>query len=521
MSNDIFLKGSRPYLWIIGIGFLLYAQTLLFGFTNFDDDALIQNNYSTLHSFSKITQVFREDVFHNDPDSPHYYYRPMLILSFMLDAQLGGISPFRFHLTNILLHLLAACLLFVFLKKLKYKRALSLFLSLIFTVHPALTQAVAWVPGRNDSLLAVFALLAFISFLDFKETKKWSACLLHFLFFVLALFTKETAMMLPLLCLAYIYLIMKGKLFSANNLGLISGWLVVFAFWFSLRLAAVKTAIPLADVVRSSYLSLPAVLPYLGKIFFPFNLSAIPLLRDMTFDCGIAAFLFILNALIFTKERRNNFVAFGILWFLLFLLPSFICKGPSGEIIILIEHRIYLSLIGLCIVLLETDLLKRLDLTNMRSFLAGLQFILFFSLIAFNHSVIFKNGTGFWENVVRNSPHMTIAHWKLANHYARAGLADKAEIEYKRAIELNYWLRLAHNNLGCIYKEQNRLKEAKAEFEIEIKINPASNFAYINLGNIYYDRKNYKQAIYYYDEAIKRGGQVSPKILSAVQPYRK
>ncbi|UCD55136.1 MAG: hypothetical protein JSV93_06410, partial [Candidatus Omnitrophota bacterium] len=165
-----------PILLIACLGFLVYSQTLFFDFTYLDDNVLILGNRKFLSKLSNIPQAFRQDVFFSYEDA---YYRPLLTISFILDAQLPFAlypspkpSPqrgegrvrgrgeqgkgFSYHLTNIVIHLLAACLLFLLLIKLKYREGLAIFFSLIFTVHPVLTQAVAWLPGRNDSLLAVF-----------------------------------------------------------------------------------------------------------------------------------------------------------------------------------------------------------------------------------------------------------------------------------------------------------------------------------------------------------------------------
>src|SRR5437879_296672 len=75
--------------------------------------------------------------------------------------------------------------------------------ALIFVVHPVLTQAVVWIPGRNDSLLAVFGLLSILCFIKYAEEGKLSQLLLHFLFLIISLLTKETAISIPLICIAY------------------------------------------------------------------------------------------------------------------------------------------------------------------------------------------------------------------------------------------------------------------------------------------------------------------------------
>ena len=160
---------------------------------------------------------------------------PLLTLSLMIDAQFGVTSLFTFHLTNIILHILSSCLVFSLLLKLKYKKETALFFSVIFLVHPALTQAATWIPGRNDSQLCVFILLAFISFLNFLETRKWKYYIGHLFFFMLALFTKETALGLGLICLYYLIFVVKENLPSFNKKIFAASWLAVGMFWFFLQ----------------------------------------------------------------------------------------------------------------------------------------------------------------------------------------------------------------------------------------------------------------------------------------------
>ena len=166
-----FLKRC-PYAWIASLGFILYCQTLFFNFTYLNNNVLILDHYHFLRNLTNLFRSFTQDVF-QITHSADAYYRPMLTISFILDAQLGKTYPSMYHLTNLALHLMTSCLVFIFLKKLKYKPVLTGLFALIFTIHPVLTQAVVWIPGRNDSLLTIFILINFIFWLKFLETKKW------------------------------------------------------------------------------------------------------------------------------------------------------------------------------------------------------------------------------------------------------------------------------------------------------------------------------------------------------------
>ena len=168
MIKNIFVYGA-----LISVGFVLYFPSLFYDLTFLDDNVWLLDLHWYFKDFSHSLDLFRR------PDLvSNIFYRPMIGLSFMLNAYLCGQNPFAYHWTNILIHLLNGCLVFCLLKKLGYVLELAFSFALIFTVHPALTQAVVWIPGRTDSLLAVFSLLSFIFLLDYLHQKKLKYCFL-------------------------------------------------------------------------------------------------------------------------------------------------------------------------------------------------------------------------------------------------------------------------------------------------------------------------------------------------------
>ena len=550
LIERIFLNSWSPYAWIVIAGFLLYFKSLFFNFVYFDDNSLVIDNFFFLKNMANITKIFTQGVFHV-LHSPETYYRPMLTLSFMIDAQLGGLSPFFYHLSNIILHLLSSVLVFVLFIKLKYKRDLSFIFSIIFTVHPVLTQAVAWIPGRNDSLLAVFLLPSFIFFLNYLEKRKWIDLLWHMLFFALALFTKEAALALVLICVFYLHAIAKDKLFSLSERKLAAGWLFVMAVWFLLRRIALSIPMQMTvlGMFKSLWLNLPALVQFTGKILLPFNLSVLPIIRDTSFVPGIVAVIVMLTALLMTKGRRYNYIIFGLLWFILFLLPAFVHPNPD-VIAYFIEHRSYVPIIGFMIMLMETGVVKTIDLNKKVPLIIMALLIASLSYITFSHLDNFKDPLSFWKNAVKNSPHHPLAHRNLGAMYYLSGNFDNAETEYKKALELSPNEPMVHNNLGLIYMNRERLNEAEFEFLKENAINPLWDNLHYNLGLLYaregrlkeaeeqwkrtvdinpdhgdalyqlaiyyYGEKEYALAKHYVLEARKRGVQLDPEFLKAV-----
>ena len=487
MQNWINLKSWRPYFIIFVVGFLLYSQTFLFGLTYLDDNTLILEHTSILQNVKNIKNIFSTDVFMSGGGSK-FYYRPLLNLSLMLDNHLGGVLPFIYHLDNILLHILTVILLFCLLDCLFKNRILAFFFSLIFLVHPVLTQAVAWIPGRNDSLLTIFILAAFLSFLKFFEYPKLKFLAAYAFFFGLALFTKETAIFLPILII--VYFISIGR---KTSLALIDRFLVLIIslvpgfIWLIMHsLAFSKENIRVGSAIGSVINNLPNTLAMAGKMIFPFNLSVLPDALDSTMLYGIIALIILVVALIFSKQKRYDYLFFGATWFLVFFLPPF---AISNSVPYFLEHRLYLPIIGFLIILAEIDFIKNLNFNRRRVQLISLFVLLILSGITFYHSKNFSDQITFWQAAVKTSPHSPLAQKNLGAMYYFEGDYYQAINHDTLALSLNPREPMVHNNLGVIYMDQKKYSEAEKEFKKELEINPGYDKALNNLQDLYYRQK--------------------------------
>jgi hypothetical protein len=120
--------GIRPYLVLAALVAGVYGQTLAFDFTYFDDDRLVLADQAFLREPANVRRAFPRDVFRSVSPT----CRPLLTLSFMVDAQAGGGAPFVYHLTNVVLHALATLAVFGVLLALGSPRAPSLVASALF-----------------------------------------------------------------------------------------------------------------------------------------------------------------------------------------------------------------------------------------------------------------------------------------------------------------------------------------------------------------------------------------------------
>ena len=179
--------------WLLpltGLTLLIYANSLSNGFV-FDDVPLIQDNQQ-IRSLREVGAIFGRQG-----------YRPVRTLTYALNYGLFGLQPFYFHLTNVLLHAANGVLVFLLLRRLLSGPRRALVGSLVFVSHPAQTAAVAYVSGRKDLLACGFIVAGLLCFGAFRESRwKWAfaasmAC------FALALFSKEVAVVFPLLLFAW------------------------------------------------------------------------------------------------------------------------------------------------------------------------------------------------------------------------------------------------------------------------------------------------------------------------------
>jgi len=482
--NKIFLEKWKPYLWIILIILCLYAQTIFFDYVYLDDNNLIMERDQFLSDWSSVGQSFKEDAFNSHQETA-FYYRPLLTTSFIIDAHLGGTSSLTtFHITDIILHIITTILLLILLKQLKITGKKSFLLTILFSLHPIHLQAVAFIPGRNDPLLTIFILAAFIFFIKFIGSEKYRFLILSLLAYTASLFTKETAIMFPLI--AIIYLITNNyKIFKIKNLIYIVSTIPITLIWLDIRSKILNSSIieDWEKIISSVLKSSSSIISYLGKITFPINLSPLPIKDDLPLIYGIIA-LFVFGFICYFS-LKNNFskTILGISWFLLFLFPALIQYStpfPSFS-----EHRVYLPLIGLIIILgsfkwsTQNHKLKKIMPTVLS---VGTIIVLgLFLTKTITHARVYEDKISFWTSAVKYSPNSAFNHNNLGAMYYIDGNYAQAKEQWLIAKKLNPNEPLVSNNLGLIYDLEGEYNKAYNEYLKELQINPNYANAHYNL----------------------------------------
>ena len=495
------------WLLLIVVPFLLYAVTLTYKITQLDDYIFIFDKDPFNNKFSNITRIFSIGVF----SEKDIYYRPLFLASFLIerlfvDLQNAASSLAVYHFTNIALHV--ACVLAVhrFLKIVGVEAKVALLLALLYAVHPALTMAVAWIPGRNDSMLTLFALGFFVKLHAYIRDDNKTHLFWQFLFFMAALFTKETALFIPAVATIYLWS-MKIKPIGKRSLFVHATWIPVVVIWWVLRnnvLDEAQDARTIGERIADAVHRLPAYLVYVGKVFFPFNLNVFPSLDNETIWFGVAAVAVIGALFYFTLRNdsdkedrgfRTRKMLLGLAWFVIFIFPFLLVPPKINDQVF--EHRLYLPMIGLLIFLGHTFLFNgslKFNRVATASALVGVLFV----VLTVRYLPLFNSPIKFWENAVAASPNSSYAHKLLGARYNEANMKDKALPQFKIAYALNKDEKHARYFIARDELEPaGKNDEAMKLLYEEIKINPTYTEAYFELSHLYFMRNQTDSTLKY------------------------
>ena len=175
---------------------VVFGQTLHHEFVNYDDNRGVYENQTITQGLNRnsVNWAFTHTL--NDT------WLPLTVLSHMLDCQLYGLHPAGHHLTNIILHLAAAMVLFLVLRAMTGALWRSAFVAAVFAIHPLRVESVAWVAERKDVLSGLFFMLTLGAYLRYAR-RRWSAIRYGgvLLLFALGLMCKPMLVTLPLVLL--------------------------------------------------------------------------------------------------------------------------------------------------------------------------------------------------------------------------------------------------------------------------------------------------------------------------------
>ena len=200
--RSVFSRPGVAELLACSAAALAYFATLGFGFVYDDVPQILKN--PAIQAWNFVPQYFTAHVWAAIyPNSTGNYYRPLFLLWLRLNYAAFGTDAAGWHLTSIACHLIATWLVFRLALRVSRDRMIAFVAALVFGLHPAHVENVAWISGVTDPLMTCFVLGSLLAYASFRETRKLLYAGLSLAFFALALLAKETAVVLPVLIFSF------------------------------------------------------------------------------------------------------------------------------------------------------------------------------------------------------------------------------------------------------------------------------------------------------------------------------
>ncbi|MBE0659629.1 MAG: glycosyltransferase family 39 protein [Bryobacteraceae bacterium] len=215
---------------------------------------------------------------------------PVRPVSFLVQGALSYpvyVAPYLTHLGSVLMHAAACCLLFFMLARMETTREAALPAALLFAISPLATFATGWAAALMDRLYVSFGLGAgWVAVTSERRPAARTAAGI-FALTVLALFSKETAVVLPAaaLLLAWHGWANRAAWFSRSRAAaVVAGTLAPVAAYLAFRWPALEASV--SGSASAPHYALSAV----GSISRIEIYLAYPFLRNLT-DAGGAGLM--------------------------------------------------------------------------------------------------------------------------------------------------------------------------------------------------------------------------------------
>lgn len=433
------------------------------------------------------------------------YFRPLVFLTFAAEFHFFGLKPFVSHFINLLFLLVNIVLLYY----LSYKIAAKLnkekpyiyafILTLLYAASPILVESTVWAVGRFDLMVTTFILLGIAAYIKLHNGIK-KDLILGFIF-LLGLFCKELAIVLPLLIFMFAHYFIgtigfwNGLIkFLEQNLRLILFLGLSFIGYMSIRistmdvvyhslnreLSAPLQAIPYIKIL----LPLNTFYEYFISFLIPFYPNAIhqidyAFIADWRGKLASIFSIITIGLVIYGVVKKNNFSAYMAFCAILCLLPVMqIMPLSVPETII---HERFMTT-ALCFVLLAVvflpwnQIFRKLAIERLKKLIlvSVILFYALFSVVGVKLTIpMWKNNLILWKWAYEKNPDSDIAlqsylihlyEYKKYNDFVklvnnrRADLTMKSEVLYyaylleNRDPETKSYIDGMINSLNPLYK---------------------------------------------------------------------
>lgn len=494
---------------------LAFGFSLSNGFVSLDDSLLIYQNPAVQELTPRsLTHIFTS----YDPE----LYVPLTLLSYQLEHAIGGLRPWIFHLSNLLLHMGSVLLLFSMVRRLTRDTFIAFITALLFTIHPLQTEAVVWAAARKDVLSGFFFLLSVLLYVRHRETSRRSFLLWSTLCFTLALMAKVSVIMLPFLLMLIDW--REDGQWSLSKI--IKKWpyLLLSGIFGIIAIAGKSHVLASSGFRLNVLLGLKSTAFYLYKIAWPFGLTPIYpqegtvsiLAPDILLSAIIVGTLSGLALFLLWKGKART-AAFGLTFFLLMLLPNYTNFLKNGFLFFASDRYAYLASIGMFLLIAAgiARVLRNSSLSIQNGMMGLLAVLLIFLGVRTSaQSRTWKDSEHLYRHVLSVYSRSTVALNNLGDILIKAGRSDEGITYIEEALKIQPTMMTALINKGSFLEQQMKLEEAigfyrkaVASVEGEASLNLDELGPYYYLGNALDKQGKTEESIAEFQRAVAKAPQ--------------
>lgn len=525
-STDAIPTGRWAWTLVLLLATTVYVDTLSYQFV-WDDATMILQNPG-LRDPRNLPQLLRADFTSLTGGAMEgNYYRPVMALSLALDFLLWGPQPAPFHLTNILLHLAVTVLVGRLAMAMGAGRGLAVLAALLFAIHPAHVEAVAFVSARSD-LLPTLAMLG--SVLAYRhaahpESRRGAWLLMALACQILALLSKEAAVTLPALLLLS-DLLAPPSSSPTHRTAWRRALVRSLPFW---GVTAVFVGFRLATVVQLAgdriqggglWYRLPGSLEILGRYVWllliptrmqPFySLPRPTSLLEPWPVLGLLVAASLLTLLLWCWPRAP-LAALGVGWFLITVIPVLDLIPVSPREMGMADRYLYLPSVGMALSLAQAvhSLMEPAPLPNvsprrLAGWAAVMLFLTLYPWHLLHYAPVWRDNLVLFERMERAAPRSPNPAFNLGLTYYRTGDFPRAAAAMERAIRANPSQRRPREVLGLLYVLQGRTADGFRLLDAVASEGPPDRDYYVARTTAHLSAREWHQALAVAEEGAVR-----------------
>jgi tetratricopeptide (TPR) repeat protein len=461
---------------------LAYAPTFRAGLVWNDADYVTS---AGLRSWAGLGRIWTE------VGATEQYY-PVLHSAFWLQYRAWGDAPLGYHVVNLGLHLAAAGLFGLALRRLRVAGAW--LGAAIFVLHPVCVESVAWVSEQKNTLSTVFFLGAALAYFRFNERRAWGWYAAATGLFLAALLSKSLTAVLPPALLVVSWW-REGKLEWRKHVLPLAPWFAVgaavglFTAWVEHTYLGATGADFELSWLQRGLLAGRIVWFYVGKLVWP--VGQVFIYPRWQIEVGqVGSYVFPLAlvatlAVLWIKRCRGALAA--ALFFVGTLFPVMGFLSLYGFLFSYVaDHWQYLSCLGLIALAaagLSGWLAKRSAVVRGWGRAGCFALLVILGGLSWRMTLPYDNPLTFYATIVEKNPAAWMARNNLGVQLMTAARPAEAIVQYREALQLRPQYFEAENNLGQALDSVGDTAQAAVHYRRAVELNPMYAGAYVNLGN--------------------------------------